>query len=218
MSTAPATAIAYLRVSKERQGRSGLGIEAQHETIRRYTAANNYTLAAAFVEVETAKGFDALTKRPKLKAALAQAKALSCPVIVAKLDRLSRNVAFIATLMENRVPFIVADLPNVNPLMLHIYAAFAEDERHRIAERTKDALAAAKRRGKRLGSQTIAAHNRAKAISNAAALRAIVQPWAIAGTSASEIARRLNASNITTPKGNGWHPVTVLRLLARLEA
>jgi len=209
--------IAYVRVSKERQGRSGLGIEAQHAEIARYIAERGHSLAAAYVEVETGKGFDALAKRPRLREALAHAKRLDCPVVVAKLDRLSRNVAFVAGLMERRVRFLVAAMPNADPLMLHVYAAFAEDERRRIAERTKAALAAAKARGKKLGSPDIGTRNKAKAETRAKALRATVEPWAIKGVSASEIARRLNAAKTPTPQGKRWHPISVTRLLQRLE-
>jgi len=209
--------VGYLRVSKERQGRSGLGIEAQQASIAAFVAANNYQLAASFIEVETGKGFDALDRRPKLRAALERAKALNCPIIIAKLDRLSRNVAFISSLMESRVRFLIAAMPNAPTVMLHVYAAFAEEERRMIAQRTKEALAAAKARGTRLGSPTIGARSRARADANAERLRAFVQPLAIAGISASEIARRLNASKITTANGKGWHPVTVVRLLRRLE-
>ena len=209
--------VAYLRVSRERQGKSGLGIEAQHATIKGYMQEHGYTLAAAYVEVETGKGFDALDKRPRLKEALQRAKALKCPVIVAKLDRLSRNVAFIASLMETKVPFLVAGLPNADPFMLHIFAALAEQERRMIAERTRVALAAAKARGKVLGSPGLADRNRASAYARAQALRATIAPMTLAGISASEIARRLNADKIATATGKEWHPVTVSRLLRRLE-
>ena len=210
-------AIAYVRVSKEKQGRSGLGIEAQQASIQRYAADNRLRLAGVFIEVETGKGFDALDRRPKLREALQQAKALQCAVVVAKLDRLSRNVAFIAALMESKVPFLVASMPDAPSVMLHIFAAIAEEERRMIAERTKLALAAAKARGQRLGSPTIASRNRAKADAAAERLRPIIEPLALAGLSASAIARQLNARNIITPTGKDWHPITIIRLLARLE-
>jgi DNA invertase Pin-like site-specific DNA recombinase len=110
--------ISYVRVSTERQGRSGLGLEAQREANRRFAEANGYDIAAEFCEVETGKGADALDRRPKLAAALKAARKVKCSVVVAKLDRLSRDVAFIAGLMSQRVPFIVAELgPNVDPLI-----------------------------------------------------------------------------------------------------
>jgi DNA invertase Pin-like site-specific DNA recombinase len=146
-------AVTYLRVSSTQQGKSGLGIEAQRGAVERFAAEHGYEIAAEFVEVETGKGSDALDRRPQLAAALKRAKAERCPVIVAKLDRLSRDVAFISGLMAQRVAFIVAELgPDVDPFFLHIYAALAEKERSLIAARTRDALAAAKTRGVKLGN------------------------------------------------------------------
>jgi DNA invertase Pin-like site-specific DNA recombinase len=152
-------AVAYYRVSTARQGRSGLGIEAQREMVRRFAAAEGVELVAEFIEVETGKGSDALDRRPQLAAALATRppprRQKKCPVIVAKLDRLSRDVAFISGLMAQRVPFIVAELgSDADPFMLHLYAALAEKERRLISERTKAALAARKAQGARLGNRT----------------------------------------------------------------
>ena len=145
-------AVAYYRVSTARQGRSGLGIEAQRAAVARFAEAEGYTLIAEFTEVETGKGADALDRRPQLAAALAAGKTGKCPVIVAKLDRLSRDVAFIAGLMAQRVPFIVAELgADADPFMLHLYAALAEKERRLISERTRSALAQRKAQGARLG-------------------------------------------------------------------
>ena len=146
-------AIAYIRVSTASQGRSGLGIEAQREAIARFAAAEGFEIAAEFIEIETGKGSDALDRRPQLAAALADARRLGAPVVVAKLDRLSRDVAFVAGLMAQRVPFVVAELGvGADPFMLHLYAALAEKERNVIADRTRAALAAAKARGARLGN------------------------------------------------------------------
>src|SRR3954469_11643530 len=147
-------AVAYLRVSTEKQGKSGLGLDAQRGAVERFAAEHGFELVAEHVEVETGKGSDALERRPQLAAALKRAKAERCPVIVAKLDRLSRDVAFISGLMAQRVAFIVAELgPDVDPFMLHIYAALAEKERAVISARTKDALTAAKARGVQLGNR-----------------------------------------------------------------
>src|SRR5689334_7084056 len=144
--------VGYYRVSTARQGASGLGLEAQREACRQFAKAHGYTVAEEFVEVETGKGADALERRPQLSAALTTARKAKCPVLVAKLDRLSRDVHFISGLMANRVPFIVAELgPEVDPFMLHIYAALFEKERRLISQRTKAALAAAKARGRKLG-------------------------------------------------------------------
>src|ERR1700681_2050304 len=145
--------IAYIRVSTSQQGRSGLGIEAQRQALRQFAKAEGLELVREFVEVETGKGSDALDRRPQLKAALAAAKRLKCHVAVAKLDRLSRDVHFISGLMAHKVPFVVAELgPDVDPFVLHLFAALAEKERALISSRTKQALAAAKVRGVVLGN------------------------------------------------------------------
>ena len=152
---AASKAVAYLRVSTTKQGQSGLGLEAQREAIFRFAEAEGIEIIAEHLEVETAKGDDALERRPELAAALAQAKKMKCPVLVSKLDRLSRDVAFISGLMAQRVPFIVAELgADTDPFLLHIYAALAQKERAMISARTKSALAAAKARGKILGNRT----------------------------------------------------------------
>src|SRR5262245_43080761 len=162
--------VGYCRVSTSRQGRSGLGLEAQREAIKRFATAEQCKLVDVFVEVETGKGADALERRPKLAAALAQARKHGGAVVVAKLDRLSRDVHFISGLMAQRVPFLVAELGvDVDPFILHLFAALAEKEREMIAERTRVGLRAAKERGVRLGGpklkqarkvavQTIQAH------------------------------------------------------------
>src|ERR1700680_1196063 len=153
--------VAYIRVSTSQQGRSGLGIEAQREALARFAKEAGYEIAAEFVEIETGKGSDALDRRPQLAAALAKARTLRCPVAVAKLDRLSRDVHFISGLMAHRVPFLVAELgPDVDPFMIHIYAALAEKERALISQRTLAALKAAKARGGRLGNPRIRSEER----------------------------------------------------------
>lgn len=144
-------AIAYYRVSTQRQGRSGLGLDAQRNAIARFAEGEGLQILAEFTEVETGKGADALDRRPQLAAALALARQQKCPVLVAKLDRLSRDVAFISGLMAQRVPFIVAELgADADPFMLHLYAALAEKERRLISERTKAALASRKTTGVKL--------------------------------------------------------------------
>ncbi len=147
--------VAYYRVSTERQGRSGLGLDAQWERCAQFAAQNGMQVVEAFTEIETGKGADALDRRPQLAAALAAARRHRGQVLVAKLDRLSRDVHFIAGLMAQRVAFVVAELgADVDPFMLHIYAALAEKERRMISERTRAALAARKRQGAQLGNQT----------------------------------------------------------------
>src|SRR4051795_5100964 len=150
-------AVAYVRVSTTQQGKSSLGIEAQRAAIARFCEAEGYAIEAEHVEVETGKGADALERRPQLAAALARAKRQKGPVIVAKLDRLSRDVHFISGLMAQRVPFIVAELgAGADPFMLHLYAAFAEQERAMISRRTREALAEKKAAGAVLGGPKLA--------------------------------------------------------------
>src|SRR5215207_3698173 len=145
--------VAYLRVSTQRQQRSGLGIEAQRAAIARFAEAEGLTIVGEYVEAESGKGADALDLRPQLAAALAAARKAKCSILVAKLDRLSRDVAFVSGLMAQRVPFIVAELGrDADPFMLHLYAALAEKERRLISERTKAALAAKKANGHKLGN------------------------------------------------------------------
>jgi len=148
-------AIAYLRVSTQRQQRSGLDLDAQRAAIESFAANESLKIIAEYLEAETGKGSDALDRRPRLAAALAAAKGAKCCVVVAKLDRLSRDVAFVAGLMAQRVPFIVAELGrDADPFMLHLYAALAEKERRLISERTKPALAAKRAQGTVLGNRS----------------------------------------------------------------
>ena len=225
-------AVAYYRVSTKRQGRSGLGLEAQREAVERFAKDQGYTLINAFTEVETGKGSDALEARPELAAAIRDAKLRNCPVLVAKLDRLSRDVHFISGLMRTRVPFIVTELgPDADPFMLHIYATLAEKEARVISERTKHALAAAKARGTKLGNPNGAAHLKGLGNDSAVAtLKADAQERAegLAGiiasiqaegiTSANAIAGALNARHIATPRGGRWTARSVLNVMSRLAA
>jgi DNA invertase Pin-like site-specific DNA recombinase len=146
-------ALGYCRVSTAEQGKSGLGLAAQRAAIESFARAEGVTVESWFTEVETGKGTDALERRPQLAAALKQARKLKVPVLISKLDRLSRNVYFIAGLMEHRVEFIVTELGRQSdPFVLHLYAALAQKERQLISSRTKAGLAAAKARGTLLGS------------------------------------------------------------------
>lgn len=207
--------VCYVRVSTQRQGRSGLGLEAQRATLARFCEAEAFTQSAEYIEIETGKGADALARRPQLKAALAAAKKLKCPVLVAKLDRLSRDVAFIAGLMSERVPFIVAELgASADPFMLHIYAALAEQERRMISTRTKDALKAARARGVVLGNPNIAKTNADAAQVFAETLRAEV--WPIINLPSRGIAAILNGRGIKTAEGKSWQSANVIRLCNRL--
>lgn len=219
------SAVAYLRVSTSRQGRSGLGLEAQREAIRRFAEAEGMTITGEHIEVETGKGIDALDRRPKLAQALAAARKAKCPIVVAKLDRLSRDVAFISGLMAKRVPFVVTELgADADPFMLHLYAAMAEKERTLISERTKAALAAKKAAGFKLGNPVNAVESAAKAraatVANAdqfaATMRPIIDGIRGSGaTSFQQIADALNARGVGTRRGGSWHATTVRNLLAR---
>ena len=209
--------IGYIRVSTDKQGKSGLGLEAQREAIARFAAVEALEVAGEFIEVETGKGADALDKRPKLAAALRKAKQIKAPIVVSKLDRLSRDVHFISGLMTKRVPFIVAALgKNVDPFMLHIYAALAEKERSMISERTRDALAKAKQRGVVLGNPNVGKMNTEAAAARDAELRPILEEMG-QQLSYREIAEELTNRNIPTPRGGEqWNAMSVMRAMKRL--
>jgi DNA invertase Pin-like site-specific DNA recombinase len=219
--------ISYIRVSTSQQGRSGLGIEAQRECLHRFAASEGLELVCEFVEVETGKGSDALDRRPQLKAALAAAKKLKCHVAVAKLDRLSRDVHFISGLMAHRVPFVVAELgADVDPFVLHLFAALAEKERSLISTRTRQALAAAQARGVTLGSPKLAQAResalsaiKASADQHAANVLPIIREAQKAGaTSLRAVAEALNARGISTARGGAWHAMSVKNVLDRPTA
>lgn len=216
-------AVAYIRISTSKQGKSGLGIEAQRAAISTFCAANEIELAAEFVETESGKGADALEQRPQLAAALAEARRLNGPVIVAKLDRLSRDLAFIASLMSRRVPFVVTELgAQTDPFTLHIYAALAEQERVMIARRTKAALAAAKARGTRLGNPNIDKARevavdaiRQKAHAFGSNVLPVIREIRSTGASLRQTAAALNARGIPTARGGQWAATQVSDYLRR---
>jgi DNA invertase Pin-like site-specific DNA recombinase len=221
-------AVAYYRVSTERQRRSGLGIDAQRDAVHRFAEAEGFSLTAEFVEAESGKGADALDRRPQLAKALSVARGRKCAVIVAKLDRLSRDVAFISGLMAQRVPFIVAELgADADPFMLHLYAALAEKERRLISERTRAALAQRKAQGAQLGNRTNAARaaalGRKAAVDEADRFAANVMPIveSIRRTGVSTfagIADALNARGLRSARGGRWHVSSVMNLIARSAA
>jgi DNA invertase Pin-like site-specific DNA recombinase len=200
-------------------------LDAQRAAIARFANAEGYELAGEFVECETGKGADALDRRPQLAAALAQARKAKCPVIAAKLDRISRDVHFVSGLMAHRVPFIVAELgADADPFMLHIYAALAEKERALISERTKAALAQRKAQGANLGNRTNLPEAQAKGVEAnrqaadafAANVLPIVRQIEDSGVrNARAIAEALNARGIRTARGGRWHDSTVRNLQAR---
>ena len=221
------TAIAYYRVSTSGQGKSGLGLEAQREAVERFAQSEGITLIASFQEIESGKGADAMDRRPVLAAALAAAKDEGCAVIVAKLDRLSRDVHFVSGLMGQRIPFIVAELgANADSFMLHLYAALAEKERNLISERTKAALAAAKAKGVKLGNPNLALATvkGAEAIqANSNAFAQKVAPHITAARANGcktyrDVAEALNARGVATARGGKWQPMTVRLIERRLAA
>jgi DNA invertase Pin-like site-specific DNA recombinase len=186
-------AVASIRVSTAQQGKSGLGLDAQQGAIARFAGQEGFEILHTFTEAETGKGADALDLRPQLAAALAAARKAKCPVIVSKLDRLSRDVHFISGLMAQKVPFIVAELgADADPFMLHLFAALAEKERSMISKRTREALAAAKERGVKLGGlRASGAEARDAARERAETLRPVLVE--LAGMSARATAAELNA-------------------------
>jgi DNA invertase Pin-like site-specific DNA recombinase len=210
--------VAYYRVSTDRQGRSGLGLEAQQEAVRSYLNGGDWQLIGEFTETESGRK----DERPALDQALALCRKRKAKLVIAKLDRLSRNLAFIARLMDAGVEFIAVDNPHANKLTIHILAAVAQHEREMIAERTKAALQAAKARGTRLGrhgAETLAPAYRAEAVERAQALAPVVAEIRATGASSlREIAAELNARGILTPKDGQWSAMQVKRILERFSA
>lgn len=216
--------VSYLRVSTQRQGESGLGIEAQRAAIARHLNGGDWVLLQEFVEIESGRK----TARPVLAEALATCRALRCSLIVAKLDRLSRDAGLLHTLVNGKVPIVFCDLPEipagaVGSFVLQMMAALAELEARRTGERTKAALQAAKARGVQLGRtgpENIAAMNAARietANRDAERVRTFVQGCMAQGMSKLATVRELNEAGIPAPRGGVWHPVQLDRVLARLE-
>lgn len=216
--------VAYYRVSTGKQGRSGLGLEAQRSAVANYLNGGRWHLFAETTEIESGADDD----RPELAKALALCRKHKATLVIAKQDRLARRVAFVANLMESGVPFVVADHPNASPFELHIRAAVDEEERRRISERTRAALQAARQRGKRLGwsnpARTDQAHaskrgatsNRTNAERFAANIMPVVREIQATGIKTLQgIADALNRRGIPTARKTSWHPSTVRNLLAR---
>lgn len=217
--------VAYYRVSTARQGRSGLGLEAQQDAVRNYLNGGAWDLVAEVVEVESGTKTD----RPKLLDALQLCRIHRATLVIAKLDRLARNVAFISNLMESRVEFVAVDFPSANRLTVHVLSAVAEHEARMISERTKAALGAAKARGTKLGGDrgnlsSIASQGtlasavirRERSMERAKDLASVLQPLIHQGLSLREIAKHLNCSSIQAPRGGLWSPVQVSRVVRLL--
>ncbi|SEH34295.1 Site-specific DNA recombinase [Methylobacterium sp. 275MFSha3.1] len=217
--------VAYYRVSTARQGRSGLGLEAQQAAVRGHLNGGTWSLVAEVIEVESGKRAD----RPKLAEALRLCRLHRATLMIAKLDRLARNVAFVSALMEAGVDFVAVDFPQANRLTVHILAAVAEHEAKAISDRTKAALAAAKARGVKLGGDrghmpTIAprgyaaslAVRQGKAADRAANLLPVIAEIRSAGaTSLQAVADALNARGIPTARGGVWGPTQIRRIEAQ---
>jgi DNA invertase Pin-like site-specific DNA recombinase len=202
-----------------------LGIEAQRAAVARFAEAEGVTIVAEYVEAETGKGADALERRPQLAAALAAARSARCPVLVSKLDRLSRDVAFIAGLMAQRVPFVVAELgADADPFMLHVYAALAEKERRLISERTRSALVSKRAKGAALGNPTNLGEagslgrvtQQTDADRFASNIMPIIRSIKSTGTVGMvAIAQALNDRGVRTARGGRWHCSSVRNTMRR---
>jgi DNA invertase Pin-like site-specific DNA recombinase len=213
--------VAYLRVSTTRQGQSGLGLEAQRHAVAQYLQGGVRRPCGEFIEVESGKGSNALARRPQLRLALDACKKHKATLVIAKLDRLARNVHFVSGLLESGVEFVAADMPEANKVMLHMHAVMAEWERDQISARTKAALAAAKARGVRLGVVGRENLNRNAQARKAAAdefaerLRGVFQGFRAAGMTQRRMARELNNLGIRSAQGSDWSLVQVQRVIKR---
>lgn len=211
--------IAYFRVSTQKQGQSGLGLEAQEQAVSNYLKDGVFTLIDAFTEIETGKGANALEKRPELRKALEACRKNGATLIIAKLDRLARNVHFVSGLLETGCDFIAADMPHANKVMIQMHAVMSEWERDQISARTKVALEAAKARGVKLGKAgmdnlrgNIAERQLASKVF-AENLKGQIEGFKLRGLSQRAMVAELNQVGIKTPKGFEWKLNQLQRLL-----
>lgn len=213
--------VTYLRVSTQKQGQSGLGLEAQRASVTSYLNGGDWTLLGEFVEVETGKGSNALDKRPQLRAALALAKKQGATLLIAKLDRLARNVHFVTGLMETGVDFKAADMPHADKVMIQMYAVMAEWERDQISKRTKVALAAAKARGVALGVagranlKNVHAEQSKAADDFAGKLSGVLAGFKARGLTQRQMVEELNSIGVRTARGGAWSLIQLQRVMAR---
>jgi DNA invertase Pin-like site-specific DNA recombinase len=209
--------VPYIRVSTDQQGLSKLGLEAQQQAVQQYALANKIELIGQFVEIESGRK----SNRPILQKALAYCRKNNALLIIAKLDRLGRSVAFISSLMETRVKFVAVDNPNANDFIIHIMAAFAQYEREQISIRTKEALAAAKRRGVKLGEQAkkLSNTNKYKAEQFAQQMIPVIDKLKAEGfSSVRKITMELNKRKILAfRQGSKWYKSSVHNLLTRID-
>lgn len=207
--------ITYCRVSTGRQQQSGLGIEAQQEAVQRYAVQTDSAIIAEYIETESGAKAD----RPQLAKALAHCRRAKATLLIARLDRLSRSLSFVAQLLDANVEIRCADMPEANRLLLQMLAVFGEYERQMIRDRTKAALTAAKARGVVLGAngKVLAAQNRSEAQAHAECLRpAIAQAQQSGCQSLTQIAEFLTAHGFATATGGAWHPMSVKRVMDRI--
>jgi DNA invertase Pin-like site-specific DNA recombinase len=210
--------VAYYRVSTEKQGKSGLGLEAQEYTVKKYISSVNGELSMEFKEIESG----GKSKREELLEAIAFCKKHKCKLIIAKLDRLSRDIEFIAKLQKSNLDFICADMPEANKLTINLMAVMAQHEREMISKRTKEALAAAKARGVKLGNKGNLKRGRQiqveKANEFANTIWEIIEPMWNSGMSQQEIADRLNRNGVKTARDGRWSRNQLYRVIQRVEA
>jgi DNA invertase Pin-like site-specific DNA recombinase len=221
--------VAYYRVSTTAQGMSGLGLAAQKEAVTLFLNGGHWEVVGEFLEVESGKGKDALLKRPQLKAAMESCRRSGAKLLIAKLDRLARNVHFITGLMEEAkagkkaIRFVACDMPDANDLTIHLMAAFAEHEAARISERTKAALAMAKQRGKilgREGSNNLKPNieeRKAKADAFADKFRSLIEGFSAQGLTQRQMVGKMNELEIKTARSGNWSLVQLQRLIRRLH-
>jgi len=216
--------IAYYRVSTQRQGASGLGLDAQRATVMAHLAEGTKTVIEEFLEVETGKGSNALEKRPQLRLALERCRKTGATLLIAKLDRLARNVHFVSGLIETGMDFIAADMPQANKVMIQMHAVMSEWERDQISERTRAALAAAKVRGVVLGAtgpanlrpQNEQRQQEAQAFRER--LRPLLAGFVAQGLTRRAMVARLNDLGIKTPRGGAWSYAQVQRVMCTTDA
>jgi len=207
--------VCYYRVSTQRQGDSGLGLDAQREAVARYVDGKG-AVVAEFTEVESGKRS---VNRPELQKALDLCRTQRATLVIAKLDRLARNVHFISGLLESNVSFIAADQPTRDRFWLHMMAAFAEEEGRRISQRTKEALAAAKRRGVDIGAtgRVLAAHHKAEAVERAKQYAPVIAELRTQGfTKVRQIRDELNRRFVPSPGGAKWHLLNTHKTIKRI--
>ena len=214
--------VTYFRVSTQRQGASGLGLDAQRVSVEQHLDGGDWTVLEEFVEIESGRKTD--QERPRLSEALGICKKEGAVLLVAKLDRLARSVHFISGLMRAGVKFVAVDMPQANELTVHIMAAFAEHEAKRISQRTKDALAAAKARGIVLGTagaknlRPMLEQRKKKANEFALKLRGVIAGMVVRGMSQRAMVSELNALGVSTPTGCNWNLSQIQRTIKRLKS